>query len=479
MPTITSTGVGSGLDVNNIVTSLMNLEQRPLTQLQKRAADIQTKLSAFGSLKSSIASLGDIATRLADASNWNLLRADSSDSASASATATNAAAAGKYRLEVQQLAQSQSLASAGYAASTSIVGTGTLTIAVGTTAGGVFTPRAGATPATITLSPANQTLAGVRDAINAAGAGVTASIISSGGVARLALRTADGADSSVRITATDADGNDTDAAGLSALAFDPAAPAGAGRNLTQTQAAQDAQFTLDGLALTSATNTPADVITGVSLTLRKVTIAPVDLTVAVETVAVKKNVNDFVNAYNALAKLLAQQTQADPGGKNRGALQADSSAMSVLYSLRETMRGAVSGLAGPDSLSAVGVEFQRDGTLSVKEATLTPMLSTPGKLASLFAQAQSGSDSSTQGLGLRIKAWASLLAGDTGTLASRVEGLKSSSTLNQKQQDAMQERLTRTEARLRAQYQRLDSQMSGLNAQMAQMKSALGLNSSS
>lgn len=478
MATITSTGVGSGLDVNTIVSQLMTLEQRPLVQLQKRAADIQTKLSAFGSLQGSIASLSDIATKLADASNWNPLRADSSDSASATLTATNTATAGKYRLEVQQLAQSQSLASAGYAATSSVVGTGTLSFEVGTTAAGVFTPRAGAAPVTVTITPANQTLAGVRDAINAAGAGVTASIVSSGGVARLALRTADGADSSVRITATDADGNNTDAAGLSALAFDPAAGAGSGRNLTQTQAAQDAKFTLDGLALTSATNTAADVVTGVSLTLRKITTAPVDLTVSVETVAVKKNINDFVNAYNALSKLLAQQTQADPSGKARGPLQADSSAMGVLYSLREAMRGTVTGLSSPGSLSAAGVEMQRDGTLLVKDATLTPLLSTPSKLASLFSQAQSGSDASTQGLGLRIKAWASALTGDSGTLAARVEGLKSSSTSNQKQQDAVQEKLTRTEARLRAQYQRLDSQMSGLNAQMAQMKSALGLKSS-
>lgn len=475
MATITSTGVGSGLDVNSIVTSLMALEQRPLTQLQQRAATIQTKLSAFGTLQSSIASLGDIATKLADASSWNLLRADSSDSASASLTASNTATAGKYRLEVQQLAQSQSLASSSYAASSSVVGTGTLTLELGTTSAGVFTPRAGASPATLTITPANQTLAGIRDAINAAGAGVTAGIVSSGGVARLVLRTADGADSSVRITASDADGINTDTAGLSALAWDPAAAAGSGRNLTQTQAAQDARFTLDGLALTSATNTPADVITGVSLTLRKVTTAPVDLTVSVETVAVKKNINDFVNAYNALSKLLTQQTQADPGGKSRGPLQADSSAMSVLYSLRETLRGAVTGLAGPGSLSAAGVEMQRDGTLLVKDASLTPLLSTPARLASLFGQAQSGNDASTQGLGLRLKSWSRTLTGDSGSLAARVEGLKSSSSLNQKQQDALQDRLTRTESRLRAQYQRLDSQMSGLNAQMAQMKSALGI----
>ncbi|MFD0669585.1 flagellar filament capping protein FliD [Ramlibacter sp. MAHUQ-53] len=478
MPTITSTGVGSGLDVNNIVSSLMALEQRPLTQLQQRAATIQTRLSAFGTLKGQVAALGDLGAKLADPASWNPLRADASDASVASLAAGTTASAGKYRLEVQQLAQSQSLASAAYASSSAVVGTGTLTFAVGTTTAGVFTPRAGSTPVTVTIGAGQNTLAGVRDAINAASAGVTASLVGSGAQTRLVLRTPDGADSSVQITAADDDGNSTDAAGLSALAFDPAAAAGSGKNLSQTQAAQDAKYTLDGLALTSPTNTAADAITGVTLTLRKVTTAPVDLTVSVETVAVRKNINDFVNAYNALAKLLAQQTQADPGGKNRGPLQADSTAVGLQSSLRELLRGVVSGLSGPGSLSAAGIELQRDGTLLVKDATLTPLLSNPASLAALFTQAQSGGDTGTLGLGKRIKQWADPFTNETGSLTQRMDGLKSSSTQNQKAQEALQDKLSRTEARLRAQYQRLDNEMSRLNADMARMKSSLGLNTS-
>ncbi len=422
-----------------------------------------------------MASLGDVAARLAEPANWSPLRADSSAPAAATVTAGAGASAGTWKLQVQQLAQAQSLASAPFASATAVVGSGTLRIEVGSTAGGVFTPRGNAGPVAVAIDPARQDLAGVRDAINAAAAGVTASLVASGDTVRLVLRSADGADSSVRITANDADGNDTDAAGLSALAFDPAAGAGAGRNLTQTQAAQDAKFTLDGLALASPTNNPQGVLPGVSLTLRAVTAEPVDLSVTLETVAVRKNVNDFVNAYNALAKSLAQYTQADPGGKNRGALQAESSAMALLSSLREALRARVSGLAPPDNLSAAGIELQRDGTLAVKEAALAPLLAAPSRLAALFSQPQAGADDSTRGLGLRLKQWAATLAGDQGLLATRMEGLRASSTDNQKQQDAMGERLARTEARLRAQYQRLDSEMSRLNAQMTRMRNALGL----
>lgn len=472
MATISSTGVGSGLDVNSIVTSLMSLEQRPLTLLQQQEAATQTKVSAFGALKSTLASLGDVASTLADPTNWNPLRVDSANTAAASATATSAASAGKHTLKVDALAQPQVLASGAFASSATAVGSGTLTLELGTTAGGVFTPKSGGTPTTIPFDPAKNTLANVRDAINAAKAGVTASIVNGSDGARLVLRGADGADSSVRITASDADGNNTDASGLSALAFDPAAPAGAGQNLKQTQAAQDAQYQLDGIALTSASNTVSGVLDGVTLTLKQTTTDAFNVSVAVETVAVRKNINDFVNAYNSLNKLLQTDLQADPSGTNRGPLQADSSALSILNGVRAMLRGTVSGVSGTNSLAAAGIELQQDGSLKVNDTKLTPLLDSPGQLASLFSQA--GTDDA-RGFGARFKAWSQSLTGDSGVLASRLDGLNSSIKDNQKRQDAMQERLTATEARLRAQYQNLDTQMNSLNAQMAQMKSALGL----
>jgi len=474
LPTITSTGVGSGLDVNNIVTSLMTLEKRPLTLLQTQASSIQTKLSAFGTLKSQLATLGDLSKSLAGDTLWNPLRVDSSDSATISATAANTATAGKHTLEVSQLAQAQSLASGPYAGTTTVVGTGTLKLEIGTTAAGVFTPKSGSTATTITIDASKQSLAGVRDAINAAGAGVTASIVTSGGSSRLVLKSADGADSSIRLTATDDDGNNTDAAGLSALAWDPAAAAGSGKNLSQTQGAQDAKFKLNGLDLTSATNNPGEVITGVTLSFKKVTTTPVDLNVAVETVAVKKNINDFVNAYNALNTLLKAQTLADPKGTS-GALQGDSTATSLLYAMRGMLQGSVTGAGNPSSLSAAGIELQRDGSLKVNDTKLTPLLSTPDKLAKLFNQAQTGGDTTTRGFGVRFKEWAGALTAETGILATRTTGLTDAVTRNQKQQDAQTERLERTEKRIRAQYQTLDSKMNGLNAQLAQLKSSLGL----
>lgn len=472
MPSITSTGVGSGLDVNAIVSSLMSVEKRPLTQLQVQASTLQTRISAFGALKSQLSSLGDVAGRLATATNWNPMKVESSSTTALTATVASGAAPGRHSLAVTRLAQAQVLSSAAQASSAAVLGTGTLTLEVGKTEGGVFTPRSGSTAVTVTITEANQTLAGVRDAINAAKAGVTASIVQGSEGARLVLRGADGAESSLRVTAADADGNSTDAAGLSALAYDPAAAAGAGRNLTQGQAAQDALLKIDGIDVTSASNTVTGALEGVTLQLRQVGSEPVTVDVTNDAGALRKNVNDFVNAYNALNKLVQAQTQVDASGANRGPLQADSTAVNLLNGLRTQLRGSVAGLQEPASLAAAGIELQRDGSLKVDDKKFAPLLENPQQLAGLFSQAGEGD---ARGFGVRFKAWAEALTGTAGPVAARTEGLQRSIDGNRKQQDAAQDRLARTEARLRAQYQRLDTQMSALNAQMKQMAASLGL----
>lgn len=476
MANITSVGVGSGLDVNSIVSSLMALERRPLQQLQERASTMQSRISAFGVMKSSFSALSDTAARLANAANWNPVKVDSSDSASVSATADSKAVVGKHTLEVERLAQGQILASSSFASSSTVVGTGKLKFELGTTVDDVFTAKSGSTPVEVTIGSDKQTLAGVRDAINAAKAGVTASIVNGSGGSQLVLRGADGAESSVRITATDDDGNDTDASGLSALAYDPAGTAGAGRNLTQSQAAQDAKFTLDGIALTSATNTPATVLDGVTLTLKKATTAPVTLTLGTDASALKKNVQDFVTAYNNVARLIKSQTKADPTGHTDGPLQADFTARALQGALSGMLRGTVTGLTPPqNNLNAIGVELTRDGVLQLDDKRFDKAMEDPVKLARLFHQEKSGSDDNSRGFAVRFQEWAKTLTADGGVLTDRIQGLEGSVKSNGKLQDNEEARIKRTEARLRAQYSRLDTEMSKLNGNMSQMLNALGL----
>lgn len=505
MPSLTSTGVGSGLDVNSVVTSLMALERRPLQLLQGRAGEVQTRLSAYGSLQSQLAALADVASRLAEPSAWQPLRVESSSAEAVAAVPLPAqpgaaaapppAALTRLRLEVQQLAQGQALASPAYAGGTSTVGTGELRIELGSLGPAGFAPGPAAA-LRISVSAANASLAGVRDAINAAGAaasvtaGITASIVGSGGEARLVLRGPEGAASVMRITATATDGQSQDAAGLSALAWDPAAAPVPGA-LAEVQVARDALYTLDGLALRSPRNQIDGAVEGVRLTLRQVTTAPVTLGVSADASALRKNIHDFASAYNGLVRLLQQQTLADPGGKNRGTLQGDSAPLGLLSQLRAMARSAVpgsegagagSGAAASLNLAALGLEAQRDGTLVVQEARLASALAQPALLARMFAAAPAApaapavADPASGGLALRLKAWARRATGEDGAITQRLQGLRGTLDRNQKAQDTAQDRLARTEARLRAQYQRLDSDMSGLNARMSQMRASLGLN---
>lgn len=459
MATITSTGVGSGLDVNSIVTSLMAIEQRPLTLLQQRASSIQTKISAFGSLQSQIATLGDLATRLTTPSSWSAMTAASSDTAKVSVTAGTSAAAGGYSINVSQLAQAQSLASSPVlVADEADMGTGTLSISKGSGA-----------PVSVVITDTNKSLAGVRDAINSANAGVSASIVRDAAGARLVLRsTTSGSDSAITVTAADSGGTPvTTPMGLGRLTYQASAAVGNGRNMTQTQVAQDAQYTVNGLDLTSSSNTITTALDGVTLTLRGVTAAPVDVDVAIETFSLRKNVNDFVKAYNDLNKLLTDQTRADPAGKSNGALQGDSTAVTLLTRLRETLRGTVTGATGANSLTAAGLELQRDGSLKVNETKFAPLLADPNQLSTLFSQPQQGTDTSTKGFAVRFAAFSKSLTDASTGLPSRTESLQQSIKYNQRQQETTQDRLTRIEARIRAQYQRLDTEMTKLNGQMS------------
>ncbi|PKO40700.1 MAG: flagellar hook protein [Betaproteobacteria bacterium HGW-Betaproteobacteria-3] len=463
---ISSTGVGSGLDVNSIVTSLMAIERRPLQLLQQRASTIQTKISAFGALQSQIANLGDVANRLAVPSNFAQTTATSSVPASVAVTAGTGAATGNFSVSVSQLAQAHSLASNAFTPSEELaIGTGKLSISVGS-----------ATPVDIDITDTNQTLAGVRDAINAAGAGVSASIVRDNSGARLVLRaTQSGADSEIKVTATDTAGDPvTSATGLGRLAYDATKPVGSGRNLVQTQAAQDAQYNINGLDLTSSSNTITTAVEGLTLTLKAVTTAPADIGVSVDSAAVRKNVTDFVKAYNDLNTLLQNQTRADPTGTSTGALQGDSTAVGLLSRLRSTLQGNVTGLQGTNSLSAAGLELQRDGSLKINETRLAPLLADPKQLSALFSSKAQDGDASTRGFAVRFSEFAATLTSVTTGLSTRTESLKQSVKLNQNQQGTAEDRLTRIEARLRAQYQRLDTEMTKLNSQMAFVNAKFG-----
>jgi flagellar hook-associated protein 2 len=469
MATISSAGIGSGLDVNSIITQLVAIERQPVTALQTKATKIQTQISEFGKQKSALAALRDAASKLTSSDFWGQTTGASSNASAVSVTTTTGAVAGNYAVEVTALAASQSLATGVFAASTTPPGAGTLHIELGTWGAGQtsFTPKTGATAVDITIE-ATDTLAQVRDKINSANAGVTALVLTDASGSRLMMRsTATGAENAFRTSVVDGDGNNADATGLSALAYDPSSAATV---MTRTQTAANAAATLNGLPISSASNTLTNLVDGVTLTLGGVTSGAVDVSVVQDNETLKKQLQTFADAYNAVQTLITTQTKYDAATKTGGPLQGDGAAVGLQRQLRN-LAGASSGASSTFArLADVGLGTDATGQMTLTASKLDNALANPTEIKKLFANTDL-LVASNNGLGRQIRVLADSFLSVDGSLSSRAEGLRQRLDSNKSQQEKLTDRIAQTEKRLRAQYTALDTQMatlSGLSSYVTQ-----------
>lgn len=422
---LSSAGIGSGLDVTSIVSSLMAVEQKPLTALTTKQSDYKAKLTAFGSIQSGIAAFQTTLKKLSDAKNLQTIKATPADATVLGTSGGAGAVPGDYSIEVSQLAQSQKLASAGQLNAQAVVGTGTLSFDFGSISGGTlgadgkysgagFTSN-GAGSKSVTIDSSHNTLNGIRDAINAAGIGVTASVINDGSNTpyRLALSNSQtGEASSMKISVSG------DAALGSLLSHDPAGS----QALTQTVAAQNAQLKVDGLAISKASNSVSDVVPGVTLTLKKTNAgSPTNLAVARDTDTVKANVQEFVDGYNKLTGSLKSLSSYDMASKKGAALYGDSSVRAMLGQLRGLVTGTLTGGASSlTRLSDAGVSYQADGTLKLDATQLQTVIDTQfDQLPGLFAASGSSSDSQVSYVGSTAKTQAGSYALTVSQLATQ------------------------------------------------------------
>lgn len=451
MATISSAGVGSGLDVNSIISQLMAIEKKPLAVLEAKETSIQSTVSEYGKIKSAVSTLRDLASKLSGASTWGQTVTNSSSTA-VSASSNNSAAS-TYSIEVQSLASVQTVATATPVPATSKLGAGTLRIELGTWSTSnkktTFAPKAGATAVDVAIT-ASDTMETIRDKINGAGAGVTALIMTDASGSRLLIRSnASGAANAFRTS------------GHSALTFDLSGGASA---LTQSQVAADALATVNGLAVQSTSNTFSNIVDGLTLNLSAVTAAPVTVNVVTDTESLKKTLTDFAAAYTALVKLIAADTRYDPAAKKGAILQGDSAAIGLLRQLR-TLAGAASGASSVfGRLSDVGLEIQGDGSMTVNASRVGSALGNLGELKKLFANSDI-LDPSKDGMGKRFRVMTDGMLGVDGALTTRTDGLGQQLQRNQKDQDRLELRLEAIEKRLRAQYTALDRTMALLNSQ--------------
>ncbi len=358
---IQALGVGSGLDIATIVQQLTTAQGDAQTkQLTARETDLKAQVSAYGAFRAALEALQATLPALKDSGKFQGRSASVADDTIASANAAATAVPATYSLEVTALATAQSLVSGPIASADSTVGTGTLTIAVG--AGSVQ----------VTIDSSNNTLAGIAAAINSAigNPGVNASVINTGGGARLVLNgTRTGAVNTITVTQAGGDG------GLAQLVYDPA---NGNTQLTQSQAAADAQFKLNGFATTSASNEVTGVINGVNFTLKKTTAlnTPTTLTVGVNQDAATSAVGTFAKAYNALVTSIKALTSYDASTKTAGTLLGNPSVNSILARMRQVL-GTSNPLATGNvkSLSDLGLTTSLDGTFAQDDGKLANALS--------------------------------------------------------------------------------------------------------
>lgn len=468
MTSLATPGIGSGLDVNGMVDKLIAIEQAPVDLITKDKTALQAKLSSFGLLQSYTTNIHDAVARLADPTLWQQTTALTTDPASVSATSTSAARSGNYSVQVSQLAQAQSLASGVYASSTASVGTGTLKIELGSyDASNVFTGQTPPKSVDIVIGVGEDSLDSVRNKINAANAGVTASIVKDASGARLAIQsTATGVSNAIRISAT-ADTAlpvlPTDPPSLASLAYDPGTPTSS--KLTQTVAPKNAQATINGLAVSSTTNTFTDAIEGVSLNVAQVTTNTVQVQVGPSNDAFKKAINDFVKAYNDINTYLTAQTKYDPDTKTAATLQGDGATLSLQRQLRAAITSPSGASTTFQTLTDLGIQVQKGGGLLVNDAKLTAALGNSAEVAKAFSNAGSGAyGDPAAGIAVRLTSLTNALTNSDGALTTRTAGLQASIKRKDDEVAAMQSRIADTKARLLKQYGALDTKVSQLQS---------------
>jgi len=547
---ISSAGVGSGLNVQSIISQLVAVESRPVQLLQQKGSVLQTKISAFGQVKSDLSSLQDAATALMNASSWTSKTFASNNTSAVTGTVTSTALASTFALTVDQLAKGQSAKSGVFASDYKAPAAGTLSIQLGTwDAGGTFS-SAGSAAVSITVAK-DDSLATIAASINAKSstAGVSATVVTANGTQQLLLRgTNTGAAAGFQITASTglevfgtqtfkppfvAPANATLSLQLDANAFPGSTPMSIAVSkgdsldaivtkinanppaagiiaskvtaldgtqqlqlvdgtpaavsfaltdnatsatypftqsngaITRTQNAQDASITVDGVSVTSASNTVSDALPGVTLNLLATTptspTTPALVTVGEDKDAMKAKIQAFQDAYNKLNTDLKSLTKYDATSKTGGPLLGDSTVTGLQSVLRSILVGEVpTSVSSISSLSKFGMTIQADGSIKTDSTKVDAALQDTNNVKAFFGN--SSTDSKQKGIARRFYDFVFAANAVDGTVSSHSAGFQKQVDRNNKTIDTMNAHLADYQKQLAAQYTALDKNMAKLNS---------------
>lgn len=398
MEGISVSGIGSGLDINGLVDQLIQAEAAPTTsRLDNKEVGIQASISALGTFRGSLSDFRDSLGSLRTPQDIRKISVTSSDEDIVSVSADVQAQQGDFEVRVLQLASSHRLMTQRLDSELEPLGAGNLSIQFGSMDNnGQFTINPKSRVRNINITDANNSLRGIKQAINKENIGVRASIINDGQGFRLVLSgEATGTDNSIRILVNDADNNDTDQIGLSRFSYDPLQANGTGLNLIETEAAQDALVRIDGIDITSSSNTISDAIEGVTLHVHAAGEGKsVRVTAAFDHQAVIESISGFVSSYNELVTSINALTGVNPETNEAGPLAGDASIRSIATQIRRVIGSSFAEVNnGIVSLSDIGIDTRRNGTLTIDAAELSRAVSNNlTELSKIFARAGSASD---------------------------------------------------------------------------------------
>ena len=436
---LSAPGIGSGLDVTSIVTALVNAKKAASqNQIDNKTNEVKGQLTALSSLSSALSTLQAALAKLTTTSTFASFNATATDNTIATATTLSNAVPGSYDLNVSQLATAQKRSS-GTLSSTAAVGEGTLTIGVGSNSFNVAVSS-------------TATLADIASSINKASnnPGVVATVINGVNGTQLQLSSSKtGVANAFTISA-----NATSSDGLTALATQLGTPG--------KLEAQDAKFSLDGIDVTSPTNSVSGALNGVTIALTKT--GDTTLNVTQDSSAAQTAVQGFVDAYNAY-NTAVQQLDYNPSTKAVGALFGDTTMTSVERSVSSVLSGAVSGNS-IGTLANLGITRGDDGTMTLDSAKLTAALTAnPNAVQNLFA--------GTNGYATKLNAALDTYTSSTGIIATRTTSLNNNLTQLGTQQTALDNRMAQYQDQLQKQYTNLDTLMSSLNNTSSYLTTAL------
>ncbi|EPW0774205.1 flagellar filament capping protein FliD [Escherichia albertii] len=465
MASISSLGVGSGLDLSSILDSLTAAQKATLTPISNQQSSFTAKLSAYSTLKSALTTFQTANTALSKADLFSATSTTSSTTAFSAITAGNAIA-GKYTISVTHLAQAQTL-------TTSTTRDDTKTAIAASDSKLTIQQGGNKDPITIDISAANSSLSAIRDAINNAKAGVSASIINVGNSEyRLSVTSNDtGLDNAMTLSVS---GDDTLQSFMSY---------GANSNgMEVSVVAQNAQLTVNNVAIENSSNTISDALENITLNLNDVTTGNQTLTITQDTAKAQSAIKDWVNAYNSLidnfsslTKYTAVDAGSDSQSSGNGALPGDSTLRTIQTQLKSMLSNTVSS-SNYKTLAQMGITTDpSNGKLELDADKLTAALKKDASGVGALIVGDGKKTGITTTIGANLTSWLST----TGIIKAATDGV--SKTLNKltKDYNAASNRIDAQVARYKEQFTQLDVLMTSLNSTSSYLTQQFENNSSS